>query len=116
MNKREKIKRKSLRQSHPSKSQLLKQVRSHLLKKYESKFQFNMCSEVNSLLQDKKSRALGRFKDFKLFDQRVEILRRYYNSEEIPVRLRNYVIFYNENEDNSFPNYSVLPQKYIMLK
>lgn len=65
---------------------------------------------------EKKNRSLIQFKDYKLLDQKVEILRRYYNIEEIPVRLKNYVIFYNENEDNSYPNYAVLKQKYIMLK
>lgn len=43
-------------------------------------------------------------------------MRRFYSTTESEVRLKNYAVYYNENDDYCFPNYSVLDQKNIFLR
>lgn len=42
-----------------------------------------------------------------MIDKRIEILRRYYNTQETKIRLKNYVIFYNENDEVIYPSYAI---------
>ena len=84
-----------------------------LFKKYSSgDYSFGMIS-INNLVFNDTCLVVARFKDFLIYDDNTDFLRRFYNSKESNQRLNKILNFY-EKYSKIFPNYLVLKEnKYL---
>ena len=84
-----------------------------LLKKYSSgDFSFEKIS-INNLVFNEECLVVARFKDFLIYDDNTDFLRRFYNSKDSDQRLKKILNFY-EKYSKIFPNYLVLKEnKYL---
>ena len=84
-----------------------------LFKKYTSgNFSYNKIL-ANNLIYNDSCRIVARFKDFLIFDDNTEFLRRFYTGEESHPRLDRILAFY-ETYSKIFPNYIILKEsKYL---
>ena len=84
-----------------------------LFKKYTSgNFSYHKIL-ANNLIYNDSCRIVARFKDFLIFDDNTEFLRRFYTSEESHPRLDRILTFY-EAYSKIFPNYMILKEsKYL---
>ena len=84
-----------------------------LFKKYTSgKFSFSKIS-INHLIYNDTCEIVARFKDFLIYDDNTEFIRRFYQGEESFPRLKKILVFY-ETYSKIFPNYLVLKEnKYL---
>ena len=69
----------------------------------------------NNLVENNPSHLLSLFKDMQLYEISTEYLRRFYESDESNIRLRNICDFY-ESYSKIFPNYYALPEKDFIFK
>ena len=86
---------------------------SKLFIKYSTDdFSFEKIS-INNLVFNETCLVVARFKDFLIYDDNSEFLRRFYDSEESNQRLNKILTFY-ETYSKIFPNYLVLEEnKYL---
>ena len=84
-----------------------------LFKKYTSgKFSFSKIS-INHLIYSDTCEIVARFKDFLIYDDNTEFIRRFYPGSESFPRLKKILAFY-ETYSKIFPNYLVLKEnKYL---
>ena len=84
-----------------------------LLKKYSSgDYSFGIIS-INNLVFNDTCLVVARFKDFLIYDDNTDFLRRFYKSKESEQRLNKILNFY-EKYSKIFPNYLVLKEnKYL---
>jgi len=84
-----------------------------LFKKYSSgNFSYDKIS-INNLVFNETCLVVARFKDFLIYDDNTEFLRRFYLSKDCDQRLKKILIFY-ETYSKIFPNYLVLKEnKYL---
>lgn len=88
-------------------------VYSKLYKKYSSgNFSYDKIS-INNLIFNGTCLVVARFKDYLIYDDNTEFLRRFYLSKDCDQRLKKILIFY-ETYSKIFPNYLVLKEnKYL---
>ena len=86
---------------------------TNLFKKYTSgKYSFLKIS-INHLIFSEDSQIVARFKDFLIYDDNTEFIRRFYPIKETNPRLKKILTFY-ETYSKVFPNYLVLKEnKYL---
>ena len=86
---------------------------TNLFKKYTSgKYSFAKIS-INHLIFNEDCQIVARFKDFLIFDDNTEFIRRFYPIKEANPRLKKILTFY-EKYSKVFPNYLVLKEnKYL---
>ena len=86
---------------------------TNLFKKYTSgKFSFSKIL-INHLIFNESSKIVARFKDFLIYDDNTEFVRRFYPKEGTNPRLKKILIFY-EKYSKIFPNYLILKEnKYL---
>ena len=86
---------------------------SKLFKKYSSgDFSFEKI-EIDNLIYNETCRVVARFKDFLIYDDNTEFLRRFYPWKDIEQRLNKILKFYDKYS-KIFPNYLVLKEnKYL---
>ena len=77
-------------------------------------FNYNLMI-CNNLVENNPSHLLSLFKDMQLYEISTEYLRRFYESDESNIRLRNICDFY-ESYSKIFPNYNALPEKDFIFK
>ena len=93
---------------------LLRQVSySKLFKKYSTgNYSYDKIS-INNLVFNETCRVVAKFKDFLIFDDNTEFLRRFYPSQDSDQRLKKILTFY-ETYSKIFPNYLVIEEnKYL---
>jgi hypothetical protein len=86
---------------------------TNLFKKYTSgKYSFIKIS-INHLIFNEDCQIVARFKDFLIYDDNTEFIRRFYPKKETLPRLKKILTFY-ETYSKIFPNYLVLKEnKYL---
>ena len=86
---------------------------TNLFKKYTSgNFSYHKIL-ANNLIFNDSCRIVARFKDYLIFDDNTEFLRRFYSKEESNPRLDRILTFY-ETYSKIFPNYMILKEsKYL---
>ena len=90
-------------------------IYKELQKKYSiDEFNYNLMI-CNNLVENNPSHLLSLFKDMQLYEISTEYLRRFYESDESNIRLRNICDFY-ESYSKIFPNYYALPEKDFIFK
>jgi hypothetical protein len=71
-------------------------VHRRLLKKWEGQFQFEGRGDVESILEGERCRGLLDYIEWGEYEANREWMKRYYNTEEIRVRLINYTEHYSK--------------------
>jgi len=105
---------KSKKSSQDAIFKVLRQIAyTKLFKKYSSgNYSFNKIS-INNLVFNDNCLVVARFKDFLIYDDNTDFLRRYYPKEDRIQRLNKILTFY-EKYSKIFPNYLVLKEnKYL---
>ena len=96
-------------------SEHLLKIYKELHKKYSiDEFNFNLMIS-NSLIENNPSHLHSIFKEMQLYENSTEYLRRFYESDESNIRLRNICDFY-ESYSKNFPNYTALPERNFIYK
>ena len=86
-----------------------------LYKKYSSgNFTYSSIC-INNIIFNEPSLIVAKFKDYLIFDDNTEFLRRYYNFKDIYHKLYRILDLY-ENYSKIFPNYLVIKEKKYMYK
>ena len=67
------------------------------------------------LIFNEKCRIVARFKDYLIYDDSTEFLRRFYNNNELNPRLSKIYNFY-ETYSKIFPNYMILPESFYLYR
>ena len=98
---------------------LIKNVKKVLYKKlytkYTSKtFSYNMIS-INNIIFNESCLIVAKFKDFLIYDDNTEFLRKFYESTESKYKLYKILDLY-ENYSKIFPNYLVIKERKFMYK
>lgn len=70
---------------------------------------------INDLIFNEKCRIVARFKDFLIYDDTTENLRRFYNAFESQIRLDKVLNFYHMYS-KIFPNYIIIPESVYLYK
>lgn len=100
-----------------SKIQIINLLKSSIKKKLSIKFQtdsskFNI-KLINDIIYNEKANIVGKFKDYLIYDDTSEFLKRYYKLKETASRLPKIFDFYS-SYSKIFPNYiSISMAKYI---
>ena len=86
-----------------------------LLKKYSSNiFSYNTIC-INNIIYNESCLIVAKFKDYLIYDDNSEFLRKLYTKTEINVKLLKILDLY-ENYSKIFPNYLVVKEKKFMYK
>ena len=86
-----------------------------LIKKYSSnKYSYNTIC-INNMIYNESCQLVAKFKDFLIFDENTEFIRKLYNKTDIDAKLYKILDLY-ENYSKIFPNYLVIKEKKFMYK
>ena len=86
-----------------------------LYKKYSSnKFSYNIIS-INNIIYNESCLIVAKFKDFLIYDDNTDFLRKFYTTPESKYKLYKILDLY-ENYSKIFPNYLVVKEKKFMYK
>ena len=98
-----------------SENKIESKINKILKKKYLStEYTYNyQCG--NYLLYNERSRVVAIYKEYLIFDDSTEFLRRFYTKIESKPRLNRILTFY-ENYSKIFPNYMILPESKYLYK
>ena len=89
--------------------------KSLLLKSSKSKDYDYIYINTTYLIFNEKCRIVSRFKDYLIFDDTTEFLRRFYSKKELNPRLSKIYNFY-ETYCKIFPNYMILPESFYLYR
>ena len=97
-------------------SQTISEVmRTNLEKKYLTSRDYYNSKIINDIIYNENTNIVSVFKDYLIFDDVSEFLKRYYTVSECETRLPRVFEFY-EKYSKVFPNYIVLPESKYMFK
>jgi hypothetical protein len=100
---------------HLSRPEIEREIFFQFRTKYQSNEYTYRMKIANDLIFNEKTKLVSRFKDFLIFDDTTEYLKKFYVSLNIKKRLSKIIEFY-EMFSKIFPNYISLPEKYYMYK
>jgi hypothetical protein len=115
------MKKVNLKKRKPTKSLKdtlndLRTISGNLMReKYLTDGRYFSIKTVNEIIYNEKAHVVANFKDFLIFDDTSEFLKRYYNVSEIASRLPKIFDFY-EQYSKIFANYIILPESKYMYK
>ena len=89
--------------------------RNQILEKYQTYKRLYDIKVINEIIYNEKSHLVALFKDFLIFDDFSEFLKRFYMLKESTNRLPKICDFY-ENYSKIFANYIILPESKYMYK
>ena len=95
--------------------QWLRTIRENLEKKYMTSRDFYNLKVVNDVIYNENTHIVSIFKDYLIYDDVSEFLKRSYRSAEARTRLPKIFEFYDKYS-KVFPNYVVLPESKYMFK
>lgn len=84
--------------------------------KYADSFNFYLTKTVNQIIEEMKTSEEIIYYDYLVYDDRQEIMRRFYSHSETGVRLRNYTQYYAGLSEYQRPCYEKLNKRRIMEK
>ena len=92
------------------KSSMMRMIKTHQINHY--KYNKNV---INSIIYNEKEQIVAKFKDFLIYDDFSEFMKRFYRMSESITRLPKVNEFY-ENYSKIFPNYTNIPEAKYMYK
>ena len=90
-------------------------MKQNLQEKYTTSVDFYNAKVVSDIMYNENARIVSVFKDYLLFDDLSDFLKRFYAHDESQQRLPRIYEFY-ERYSHVFPNYVVLPENKYMFK
>jgi hypothetical protein len=90
-------------------------ARKRILEKHQTDKDFYNIRIVNDIIYNEKAHIVASFKDYLIFDDTSEFLRRYYKVTDIKQRLLKIFEFY-ESFSKIFANYIILPEAKYLYK
>eukprot|EP00347_Sterkiella_histriomuscorum_P009228 403342027 len=90
-------------------------ITQQLSKKYMTSREYYDAKIVNDIIYNEPTRLVSVFKDYLIYDDVSEFLKRSYTTQEAKVRLPKIFEFY-EKYSKVFPNYVVIPENQYMFK
>ena len=96
-------------------NQALLSLSKDLYKKYSTNEYSYRYINTNYLIFNEKCRIVSIFKDYLIYDDNTEFLRRFYKKIELNKRLNKILNFY-ETYSKIFPNYMILPESYYLYR
>ena len=98
-----------------NKNDFEKLIFSKLYSKYKVDNTLYALNVIDNIIFNERSHLVSTFKDYLILDDEFEFLKRYYNSNDSQIRLKNFLNYYSKNQI-LFPNYSCLKEANIILK
>jgi len=90
-------------------------IKNNLEQKYLTSKEYYNTKIVNDIIYNENTNIVSQFKDFLIFDDVSEFLKRTYKPNEARSRLPKVISFY-ETYSKVFPNYVNLPENKFMFK
>ena len=95
--------------------QLEERVKKKLIKRYDHPLYFHDVKMINDIIYNEKTHFVETFKEYLIYEDLNEFLRRFYNKEEINYKLPKILTFY-EKYSKIYANYTVIPESKYMYK
>ena len=92
-----------------------KLVNNKLILRYEKPISFHDIKIINDMIFNEKTHFVEIFKEFLIYDDYNEFLKRFYNTKEISNKLPIILNFY-EKYSKIYANYTVIPERKYMYK
>ena len=90
-------------------------ARYKLVKRYNKPLSYHDVKIINDILYNEKTHYVEQFKEYLIYEDYNEFLKRYYKSPELMVKLQKILIFY-EKYSKIYANYTVIPESKYMYK
>ena len=90
-------------------------ARFRLIKRYNKPLSYHDVKMINDILYNEKTRYVEAFKEYLIYEDYNEFLKRFYKSYEISIKLPKILIFY-EKYSKIYANYTVIPESKYMYK
>ena len=90
-------------------------ARFKLIKRYDKPLSYHDVKMINDILYNEKTRYVEAFKEYLIYEDYNEFLKRYYRTFELKIKLPKILIFY-EKYSKIYANYTVIPESKYMYK
>ena len=90
-------------------------ARYKLIKRYNKPLSYHDVKMINDILYNEKNHYVETFKEYLIYEDYNEFLKRFYKSTEIDKKLPKILIFY-EKYSKIYANYTVIPESKYMYK
>ena len=90
-------------------------ARYKLIKRYNKPLSYHDVKIINDILYNEKTHYVEEFKEYLIYEDYNEFLKRFYSSIEINVKLSKILLFY-EKYSKIYANYTVIPESKYMYK
>ncbi len=94
---------------------LEERVRKKLIKRYEKPIWYHDVKMINDILYNEKTHFVELFKEYLIYEDLNEFLKRYYIKNEIIIKLPRILLFYDKYS-KIYANYTVIPESKYMYK
>ena len=90
-------------------------ARSKLIKRYNKPLSYHDVKIINDILYNEKTHYVEQFKEYLIYEDYNEFLKRYYKAFDINIKLPKILNFY-EKYSKIYANYTVIPESKYMYK
>ena len=90
-------------------------ARSKLIKRYDKPLSYHDVKMINDILYNEKTHYVEAFKEYLIYEDYSEFLKRFYKASELARKLPKILIFY-EKYSKIYANYTVIPESKYMYK
>ena len=94
---------------------LEERARYKLIKRYNKPLSYHDVKIINDILYNEKTHYVEQFKEYLIYEDYNEFLKRYYKTPELNIKLPKILIFY-EKYSKIYANYTVIPESKYMYK
>ena len=94
---------------------LEKRSRYKLIKRYDKPLSYHDVKIINDILYNEKTHYVEQFKEYLIYEDYNEFLKRYYSSTDLKQKLQKILFFY-EKYSKIYANYTVIPESKYMYK
>ena len=94
---------------------LEKRARYKLIKRYNKPLSYHDTKMINDILYNEKTHYVEEFKEYLIYEDYNEFIKRFYKSKELAIKLPKILFFY-EKYSKIYPNYTVIPESKFMYK
>ena len=90
-------------------------ARYKLIKRYNKPLSYHDVKIINDILYNEKTHFVEQFKEYLIYEDDNEFLKRFYKTKELKIKLPKILIFY-EKYSKIYANYTVIPESKYMYK
>ena len=86
-----------------------------LIKRYDKPLSYHDVKMINDILYNEKTHYVEAFKEYLIYEDYNEFLKRFYKNSELKIKLPKILMFY-EKYSKIYANYTVIPESKYMYK